>query len=49
MIPSTTGSEAVVPGSTGILLFHVVVDDFNRTFSMDGPSGPNGIPARARM
>jgi hypothetical protein len=28
---------------SGNLLFHVIIDDFNRTFSMDGPGGPNGI------
>ncbi len=38
MIPSTTGNAAV-PVTTGNLLFHVIVDDFNRTFSMDGPGG----------
>ena len=48
MIPSTTGSAAV-PVTTGNLLFHVIVDDFNRTFSMDGPDGPNGIRLHYEM
>ena len=48
MIPSTTGSAAV-PVTTGNLLFHVIVDDFNRTFSMDGPGGPNGIRLHYEM
>jgi hypothetical protein len=48
MIPSTTGNAAV-PVTTGNLLFHVIVDDFNRTFSMDGPGGPNGIRLHYEM
>ena len=48
MIPSTTGSAAVSV-TTGNLLFHVIVDDFNRTFSMDGPGGPNGIRLHYEM
>src|SRR6266481_1158270 len=48
MIPSTTGSAAV-PVTTGNLLFHVIVDDFNRIFSMDGPGGPNGIRLHYEM
>src|SRR6266404_4741768 len=48
MIPSTTGSAAV-PVTTGNLLFHVIVDDFNRTFSMDGPGGSNGIRLHYEM
>lgn len=47
MIPSTTG--AAVPVASGNLLFHVIVDDFNRTFSMDGPGGPNGIRLHYEM
>ena len=35
--------------TTGNLLFHVIVDDFNRTFSMDGPGGPNGIRLHYEM
>jgi hypothetical protein len=27
----------------------VIVDDFNRTFSMDGPAGPNGIRLHYEM
>ena len=48
MIPSTTGGAAV-PVATGNLLFHVIVDGFNRTFSMDGPGGPNGIRLHYEM
>jgi hypothetical protein len=48
MIPSTTGSPAA-PVITGNLLFHVIVDDFNRTFSLDGPGGPNGIRLHYEM
>jgi hypothetical protein len=46
--PLTTGNAAV-PVTTGNLLFHVIVDDFNRTFSMDGPDGPNGIRLQYEM
>jgi hypothetical protein len=42
MIPSNTGS-ASIPLTSGNLVFHVIIDDFNRTFSMDGPGDPNGI------
>jgi len=47
MIPSTTG--AAVPVASGNLLFHVIFDDFNRTFAMDGPGGPNGIRLHYEM
>jgi hypothetical protein len=42
MIPSNTGS-ASIPLTSGNLVFHVIIDDFNRNFSMDGPGDPNGI------
>jgi hypothetical protein len=48
MIPSTTGS-ASMPLASGNLLFHVIVDGFNRTFSMDAPGGPNGIRLHYEM
>jgi hypothetical protein len=48
MSPSTTGSASIALTS-GDLLFHVLIDDFNRTFSMDGPSGPNGIRLHYEM
>ena len=41
--------RAGVPVTTENLLFHVIVDDFNRTFSMDGPGGPNGIRLHYEM
>ena len=47
MIP-TTGSGSVPPTS-GNPLFHVIIDNFNRTFSMDGPGGPNGIRLHHEM
>ena len=48
MISSTTGG-ASVPVTSGNLLFHVIIDDFDRTFSMDGPGGPNGIRLHYEM
>jgi hypothetical protein len=48
MIPSMANSAAV-PIATGKLLFHVIVDDFNGTFSMDGPDGLNGIRLHHEM
>ena len=41
MIPTTTGISP--PLTDGNLTFHVVVDYANRSFSMDGPDGPNGV------
>ena len=38
-----------MPLASGNLLFHVIVDDFNRTFSMDAPGGPNGIRLHYEM
>ena len=48
MIPLMSGSGAV-PASTGNLKFYVIIDDFYRTFSMDGPDGPNGIRLHYEM
>jgi hypothetical protein len=45
MIPMTTG-DAGAPFAT---LFHVIIDHFNRTFSMDGPGGPNGVRLHYEM
>jgi hypothetical protein len=30
-------------------MFHVIIDDFNRVFSMDGPGGPNVIRLHYEM
>jgi hypothetical protein len=48
MIP-TTNANAALPAISGKLLFHVIVDDFNRTFSIDGPGGPNGVRLHYEM
>src|SRR5260370_24523139 len=40
---STTSATPAPPIISGKLLFHVIVDDFHRTFSIDGPGGPNGV------
>jgi hypothetical protein len=37
VIPATTGGRA--PITSGNITFHVVVDNVNRTSSMDGPDG----------
>jgi hypothetical protein len=34
---------------SGGLIFHVIVDDFNRTFSIDGPEGPSGVRLHYEM
>jgi hypothetical protein len=43
---ATTSRHAGAPFAT---LFHVIIDDFNRTFSMDGPGGPNGVRLHYEM
>jgi hypothetical protein len=48
MVPTATASMSP-PTSSGKLTFHVIVDDFNRTFSVDGPGGPNGIRLHYEM
>ena len=48
MIP-TTSANAAPPTISGKLLFHVIVDDFHRTFSIDGPGGPNGVRLHYEM
>jgi hypothetical protein len=35
--------------TSGALTFHVIFDDFNRTFSIDGPEGPNGVRLHYEM
>lgn len=42
MIPTTTASASPPPTDEN-LTFHVVIDHANRSFSMDGPDGPNGV------
>jgi hypothetical protein len=37
------------PTISGKLLFHVIVDDFHRTCSIDGPGGPNGVRLHYEM
>jgi hypothetical protein len=34
---------------SGGLIFHIIVDDFNRTFSIDGPEGPSGVRLHYEM
>jgi hypothetical protein len=48
MIP-TSNCNAGVPQLSGRLSFHVIVDDFYRTFSMDGPEGPSGVRLHYEM
>jgi hypothetical protein len=48
MIPSTNSSRAVPP-TTGTLRFHVIIDDINCAFSVDGPNGPNGVRLHYEM
>lgn len=35
--------------TSGNLTFHVIIDDFHRTFSMDGPEGPSGVRLHYEM
>jgi hypothetical protein len=48
MMPKTS-ANAALPIISGRLSFHVIVDDFHRTFSMDGPGGPNGVRLHYKM
>jgi hypothetical protein len=34
---------------SGRLSFHVIVDEFDSTFSMDGPEGPSGVRLHYEM
>jgi hypothetical protein len=38
----------ISPTSRG-LIFHVIVDDFNWAFSIDGPEGPSGVRLHYEM
>jgi hypothetical protein len=42
MIPTMTTSAATPPITRGKMVFHVIVDNFHRTFSLDGPPGRPG-------
>jgi hypothetical protein len=48
MAPVSNPSPGV-PKLSGNLSFHVIVDDFQRTFSMDGPGSPNGVRLHFEM
>ena len=48
MIPTTSDTLAPPPGG-GSLVFHIIVDDFSRTYTVDGPGGPNGIRLHFEM
>jgi hypothetical protein len=39
----------MIAPTSGALIFHVIIDDFNRTFSMDGPEGPSGARLHYEM
>jgi hypothetical protein len=39
----------MIASTSGALIFHVIVDDFNRTFSIDGPEGPSGVRLHYEM
>ena len=39
----------MISAPSGGLIFHVIVDDFNRTFSIDGPEGPSGVRLHYEM
>ena len=45
----TSGRNASVPVLSGRLSFHVILDDFHWTFSMDGPEGPSGVRLHYEM
>jgi hypothetical protein len=48
MIP-TKSDNAALPTVLVRILFHVIVDDFHRTFSIDGPGDPNGVRLHLEM
>jgi len=39
----------MIAPTSGALVFHVIVDDFNGTFSIDGPEGPSGVRLHYEM
>jgi hypothetical protein len=46
---ATSSRNAGVLLLSGRLSFHVIVDDFDWTFSMDGPEGPSGVRLHYEM
>jgi hypothetical protein len=48
MIP-TNSDGLVPPAGSGSQLFHIIVDDADRTFTIDGPGGPNGMRLHYEM
>ena len=44
-----TVNPSAVPASSGKLLFHVIIEDRARQFSIDGPGGPNGVRLHYEM
>ncbi len=47
MTPTCDG--LVPPAGSGNLLFHIIVDDFHRTYTIDGPGRPNGVRLHFEM
>jgi hypothetical protein len=39
----------MITPTSGVLIFHVIIDEFNRTFSIDGPEGPSGVRLHYEM
>jgi hypothetical protein len=39
----------MIAPTSGALIFHIIVDDFNRTFFIDGPEGPSGVRLHYEM
>jgi hypothetical protein len=48
MIPPSSGN-ANVSLTSGNGTFHVIIDDFHRAFSIDGPEGPSGVRLHYEM
>jgi hypothetical protein len=48
MIPTSNDQSVPSPGG-GVLLFHIIVDDHKRIFSIDGSDGPNGVRLHYEM
>ena len=39
----------MIAPASGTLIFHIIVDDTNRTFSIDGSEGPSGVRLHYEM